>query len=72
VKKGKVKGEKLVNAYVCSNNAAQYELAEDLEKELQSTDGSGSGHRCAVFRAVKMTRKQALQLQKIGKASFAE
>jgi len=40
VKKGKkVKGEKLVNAYICLNNAAQYELAEDLRKNFKAQTG---------------------------------
>jgi hypothetical protein len=40
VKKGKkVKGEKLVNAYICLNNAAQYELAEDLRKNFKEQTG---------------------------------
>jgi hypothetical protein len=40
VKKGKkAKGEKLVNAYICLNNAAQYSLAEDLRKNFKAQTG---------------------------------
>lgn len=38
-KNKKSKTEKLVNAYVCLNNAAQYELAEDLRKNFKAQTG---------------------------------
>lgn len=40
VKKSKrAKTESLVNSYICLNNAAQYELAEDLRKNFKEKTG---------------------------------
>lgn len=39
VKKQKTSKEALVNAYICLNNAAQYQMAENLRETFKKTSG---------------------------------